>query len=77
MSIEGGFRVQMVGRSVEKCTQALHKITAGVQKSAKRRFPTDAEAQKSFVDSTSANLEFQTNVFDVCCLFVFNFNQLK
>jgi hypothetical protein len=58
----------MVGRSSEKCTSALHKIEAGVQKSAKRRHAADAGMQAAFLEAALANIDFKTNVFDVSFL---------
>lgn len=55
----------MIGRSEEKCNQARAKISAGISRSAKRKFANDPDAQKEYISSVLDNLELHTDVMDV------------
>lgn len=64
VALEAGLHVTMVGRSEGALEAAKTKITTGVSKSAKRRFATEPEQQKDFVDAAMGEMEFAMDVFE-------------
>lgn len=64
VAVESGVRVTMVGRTEEKCEAARAKISAGVNKTAKRKFAAETvEQQQAFVVASMEKLNFVTDLF--------------
>lgn len=64
ISAEAGIRVTLVGRTEEKCIQTRSKISAGISRSAKRKFANDPEAQQEYVTQALGNLEMRSDILD-------------
>lgn len=62
VAIEKGFAVSLVGRSADKLSQTKTKLANGLARVAKKRFPTEAEAQNDFVDGCLDNLKLCTEL---------------
>jgi 3-hydroxyacyl-CoA dehydrogenase len=54
----------LVGRTEEKCIQTRSKISAGIARSAKRKFANDLEAQQEYVTKALSHLEMRSDVLD-------------
>jgi len=64
VAIESGVRVTMVGRTQEKCTATMGRISGAVEKTAKRRFPDEPQSREEFVKNALNRIDFKLSIFE-------------